>query len=331
MDLKKVEGSSIFLTGGTGPFGQAFLKYLNSRNLFFEIFLLSRDPHKSSLIKSQFNNLKIIVIEGSLPFDEHNLLNNLPKVDFILHMASVSAKESFNKIDPLQKYLLLNKGTLDICNYGKAQNVKRLLFTSSGCVYGSNSSNKPIKETNILKVNGISSVTDSLSVGKISAEYICNYFREFRNLETKIARCFSFCGEGIPTDLHYAVGNFAAQAIENKDIVIKGDGMAIRSYMDLDDLAIWLARSLFFESNSDIYNFGSSEEISIIKLAQKIKLISDSKSEIIVLGKSNVTLSNPLRDYYVPDISKGQNDMKLSLKYNLDSSISKYVKYLKEQ
>ena len=147
-------------------------------------------------------------------------------------------------------------------------------------------------------------------------------------METKIARCFSFCGEGIPTDLHYAIGNFAAQAIEDKSIVIKGDGMAVRSYMDLDDLAIWLARALFFESNSDIYNFGSSEEISIFKLAQKIKLIANSKSEIMVLGKSNVTLSNPLRDYYVPDISKAQNDMKLSLKFNLDSTISKYIKYL---
>ena len=75
----------------------------------------------------------------------------------------------------------------------------------------------------------------SLSVGKISAEYICNYFREFKNLETKIARCFSFGGEGIPTDLHYAIGNFVVKPLKT-NIVIKGDGMAVRSYMDLDDL-----------------------------------------------------------------------------------------------
>ena len=331
MDLKKVEGSNIFITGGTGPFGLSFLKYLNSKNLSFNIFLLSRKLDNSLLFKNKFNNLKIRVIKGSLPFEENDFLKKLPEVDYILHMASVSAKESFNKIDPLEKYLLLNKGTLDICNYGKAQNIKRLLFTSSGCVYGPNSSCDPIKEKNILKVNGISSITDSLSVGKISAEYICNYFREFKNLETKIARCFSFCGEGIPTDLHYAIGNFAAQAIKNKDIVIKGDGMAVRSYMDLDDLAIWLSRALFFESDSNIYNFGSSEEISIFKLAQRIKIIANSKSEIIVLGKSNVTLSNPLRDYYVPDISKAKNDMKLSLQFNLDSTISKYIKYLREE
>ena len=131
--------------------------------------------------------------------------------------------------------------------------------------------------------------------------------------------------------MHYAIGNFAAQAIENNDIIIKGDGMAVRSYMDLDDLAIWLSRALFFESDSNIYNFGSSEEISIFKLAQRIKIIANSKSEIIVLGKSNVTLSNPLRDYYVPDISKAQNDMKLSLQFNLDSTISKYIKYLREE
>ena len=132
MDLKKVEGSNIFITGGTGPFGLAFLKYLNSKNLSFNIFLLSRKLDKSLLLKNKFNNLKIRVIQGSLPFEEVNFLKNLPEVDYILHMASVSAKESFNKIDPLEKYLLLNKGTLDICNYGTAQNIKRLLFTSSG-------------------------------------------------------------------------------------------------------------------------------------------------------------------------------------------------------
>ena len=329
MSIKYINSSKIFVTGGTGPFGEAFLRYLNSKNVEIEIFLLTRNPNKVYILQEKYKNLIIHSIHGCLPFKDKDFIHKLPKVDFILHMASVTAEESFNKINPLQKYLLLNEGTIDICNYGKLVNVERLLFTSSGCVYGSNSNNYPMKETINLKVNGNSAVNDSLSIGKISAEYICNYFREFESLETKIARCFSFCGLGIPTNLHYAIGNFTSQAIKGEDIVIKGDGLAIRSYMDLDDLGNWLCRLLLSESNFDIYNFGSDEEISISDLANKIKSLSKSSSNILVLGKSNVTLSNPLRDYYVPDIQRARKELNVSLEHNLDDSIVKYINYLR--
>ena len=329
MSIKDLTSSKIFVTGGTGPFGEAFLRHLNSKNIEIEIFLLTRNPNRVGIFQEKFKNLTIYPIHGSLPFKDKDFINTLPRVDFILHMASVTAEESFNKIDPLQKYLLLNEGTIDICNYGKNVNVERLLFTSSGCVYGSNTNNYPIKETSNLKVNGDSAVNDSLSIGKISAEYICNYFREFESLDTKIARCFSFCGLGIPTNLHYAIGNFTSQAIKGEDIVIKGDGLAIRSYMDLDDLGNWLCRLLFSESNFDIYNFGSDEAISISDLAERIKSLSQSSSNILVLGKSNVTLSNPLRDYYVPEIKRAREDLSVSLEHNLDDSIVKYINYLR--
>jgi len=329
LELKQLSNSRIFITGGTGPFGKAFLRYLDSEKILFKIFLLTRNSEKVRKFAYNYKNLDIVPILGSLPFQEKDFIKELPKVDFILHMASVTAEESFNKIDPLEKYLLLNQGTLDICNYGLHINAKRLLFTSSGCVYGVNNK-KPINENNSLKVSGDSVINNSLAIGKISAEYTCNYFNEFKSLDTKIARCFSFCGLGMPTNLHYAIGNFSSQAIKGDKIIINGDGLAVRSYMDLDDLAIWLARLLFFDSNFNIYNFGSQEEISIISLAKLIKKISNSASEICVLNKNNVTLSNPERDYYVPNISRAIKDLSLSLKFNLECSISKYIKSLKE-
>ena len=52
-------------------------------------------------------------------------------------------------------------------------------------------------------------------------------------VDASVARCFSFVGPGLPTDLHYAVGNFVADAITTRKITIEGNGLTQRSYMDL--------------------------------------------------------------------------------------------------
>ena len=82
------------------------------------------------------------------------------------------------------------------------------------------------------------------------------------------------------------------QAIKGEDIVIKGDGLAIRSYMDLDDLGNWLCRLLFLNQIL-IYNFGLMKNI-YFRFGKENKILSESSSNILVLGKNNVTLSNPL-------------------------------------
>ncbi len=325
MEIINNDTISFFITGGTGPFGMAFMRYLNNLNKNAIVFLLTRDIKSTNVKINEFDKIKINLIEGQLPFVDKEIINDLPKVDYVLHMASVTASESFHHIDPLYKYLLLAEGTLDICKYAVLVRAKRLLFTSSGAVYGSNSNGLPMKENAPLQVLDQSSVNNSLTVGKVSAEYICNYFREHTNLETKIARCFSFCGKDIPTNLHYAIGNFCENAINGNDIIIKGDGKAIRSYMDLDDLSNWIFNLLCFSSPSNIYNFGSDNEISIYELATKIVSIVKSKSKIIVLGKSNHTLSNPKRNYYVPSLEKVYNELNLNMEYNIDQTIIRYI------
>lgn len=328
LDLDKFSNTKILITGGTGPFGISILKKLDDAKSSFNIFLLTRNKEKVKNLEKRFPNINLFPIENQLPFINKSFINKLPIVDYVLHMASVTAKESYENIDPLLKYRLLSEGTLDVCNYALKIKAKRLLFTSSGCVYGPTNNDELLKEDRPLLISNNSSKNNSLIIGKLSAEYICNYFREFHNLDTKIARCFSFCGEGIPVDLHYAIGNFSHQAINNKDIVIKGDGKSMRSYMDLDDLALWLLNQLFRDFESDILNTGSDEAISILELAEKIKFLANSNSNIKVLGEKNVSLSNPLRNFYIPDITRAKKELNLTIKCKLNESVKKYLNSL---
>ena len=102
--------------------------------------------------------------------------------------------------------------------------------------------------------------------------------------------------------MHYAIGNFSHQAINNKEIIIKGDGKSMRSYMDLDDLAFWLLTQLFRDFKSNILNTDSFKQSQYLSL-QKIKLLANSNSNIKVLGEK-MLLSNPLRNFYIPDITR---------------------------
>ena len=102
---------------------------------------------------------------------------------------------------------------------GEKCNVEKLLFVSSGVAYGDDSTYEENANTNI---NFLDS-KNSLAIGKLYSEFLLNSVCEANNTEFKIARCFSFISEYLPCDIHYAVGNFVRDAVNEKDIVINNE------------------------------------------------------------------------------------------------------------
>ena len=51
---------------------------------------------------------------------------------------------------------------------------------------------------------------------------------------------FLFSGIHLPLNVHFAIGNFIQNVIDDKDIIIKGDGKSVRSYLDQDDMSEWI-------------------------------------------------------------------------------------------
>ena len=147
-------------------------------------------------------------------------------------------------------------------------------------------------------------------------------------IDASIARCFSFIGPGLPTDLHYAVGNFVAQAVNGEDIVIRGSGRPIRSFMHLGDMVFWLMTILFRGRNGEDYNVGSKDAISILELAREIVDVLETKSEIVVLNESDKTSGNPPNYFYVPDTLKAERELSLFCRGELRPSIKEYADYL---
>ena len=98
---------------------------------------------------------------------------------------------------------------------------------------------------------------------KRAAEQMCTIFGKNYGIEIVIARCFAFVGPDLPMNANYAIGNFIHDALNEDFIAVKGDGLAVRSYMDQEDLAIWLWRLLQYGKAGEAYNVGSDQAITI--------------------------------------------------------------------
>ena len=316
---ERLSNARVFVTGGTGLFGHWILDTLTDANrrlnLKIDATVLTRNPEVAK-IKMPGLDQRIRFIKGHVESFE------IPKekFDFILHMATTSAEETFQGAAQSHKLKLLYDGTQRILELAQKSGAKRILFTSSGAVYGSQVCDR-IKEIELIHVDPLKA-SSGLALGKGVAEFLLKQSCSDSNLEVVIARCFSFVGPGLPLGLHYAIGNFIKNSLDESPIIIKGDGNAIRSYMYMGDLVWWLLKLLLDGQSGEAYNVGSDESVSIFDLAQLVKRISNSKSEIIIMGDSAYSLGVPVHNIYLPCITKASSKLQLKINEDLFSSIS---------
>ena len=318
-------GKSIFITGGTGFFGKWLLEsfiYANEKlALNAKITTLTRNPEaflmEYPFYKEHTNTVQFV--KGDILNYDFNLDE---KFQFIIH-AATAASESLNKSNPLLMMDTITIGTRRVLDFAITQPIEGFLFVSSGAIYGKQPWNQThINEHDSFNIN-INNSTSAYAEGKRIAELYCSTYFEKYNLPIKIARCFAFVGPYLPLDTHFAIGNFINNVLNNEDIIIKGDGSTIRSYMYASDLMVWLLKILINGEKNTPYNVGSDESISIRELAERINKISNSKVSVNILGfpvkQENV-------DIYCPSISKAQT-INAQIKIQLSKSIEKTIKF----
>lgn len=323
--FKELENKNIFVTGGTGFFGiwiiESFL-YLNKKlNLNSKITILTRD--KSNFLSKNKHLSKISEIE----FVEGDICSfrcENQKYDFLIH-AAAQASADLNKNAPLEMIRVIVDGTRNVLDFASRNNVSKLLFVSSGAIYGK----LPYTVSHVSEEDNFApSVNDPLSAygeAKRLAELLCVIAAsQSKNLEVKIARCFAFVGPYLPLNTHFAIGNFIQNSILGEDIIIKGDGSPRRSYLYSSDLIIWLWTILLKGRNAEVYNVGSDESISIGELANLVAKLSNKNQQVIVKG-SRATHCSISENYerYVPNVDKAYRELGLKKIVELDEAVLK--------
>ena len=315
----------ILITGGTGFFGKALLRHWSGESEIGktvpEISVLSRDPEtfKKNYPELTKNNW-INFIKGDILVPE-SIING--KYSHIIHGATDSTNSS--KLTKLERYKQIVNGTQNMLDYAIKNKIKRFLLTSSGGVYGEQPKElNKIEETFNGKPDTLNP-NNVYSIAKISAEHLCTIYQATYNLETVIARCFTFVGRDLPLKEHYAIGNFINDAITNNEIIIQGDGTPIRTYMDQRDLARWIIKILEYGKSGNAYNVGSEEKVSLNELALVVRNTIAKNSKII---KKNNKESNRIK--YVPSVKKAKTELNLEIEYNLKESLLEIVRHTKK-
>lgn len=263
--------ADVLVTGGTGFFGvwliSALLHADKTLGLGLRVHLASRRPEEFFRRIPEYRDAENIRL---IPADTRTLaLDSNVRITHIIH-AATSASASLNEADPAEMAHIAAEGTRRVLEIAKQKSVSRVLFTSSGAVYGTLAPEVThVREEQMGLVDPLS-VRNAYCEGKRLAEFYCAAYHEKHQVPVVIARCFAFVGPFLPLDIHFAIGNFILNALRGEPIIVQGDGSPYRSYLYASDLAWWLLQLLLKGQPGRAYNVGSARDLSVGALARLI-------------------------------------------------------------
>lgn len=329
--LKRVfpdlRGARIFVTGGTGFFGKWLLESLVAMNdvacLGIQATVLSRNP--SSFLRS----MPHCANRSDLRFAQGDVLDfELPKEPFthVIH-AATAASAALSAENPLLMIDTVVQGTRRVLDFAAACGVKRLLFTSSGAVYGAQPPEISHVNEECLLAPRVLEPGLCYHEAKRLAEMLCAIYAKKHGIEMKIARCFAFVGPHLPLDTHFAVGNFLRDGLAGGPICVGGDGTPLRSYLYAADLVVWLWTILANGVSLRPYNVGSARAVSIADLAYAVAQTFAPNVPEVRIAKS----PDPTRPVvqYVPNVDRAQKELGLSVEIELEKALQRTVAWLR--
>jgi len=228
------------------------------------------------------------------------------KVDYIVHAAS-QASPKYYGIDPVGTLSANVLGTANMLNLAAKNNVKGFLFFSSGEVYGHvDPSQIPLKE-NVYGYIDPLDVRSCYAESKRLGETMCVSWVHQYGVPVKIVRIFHTYGPGMKLDDGRVFADFVSDVVHGRDIVMRSDGKAIRSFCYLSDAIIAFFTVILKGETGQAYNVGNDEaENSVIDLANLLaSLYPERKLKVLKQGESATPgyLKSPF-NRHVPDINK---------------------------
>lgn len=256
----------IFVTGGAGFIGSHVNKLLLDHGHTVTVIDDLSKGHKDHIdSRAQFHQVSLE--------DQTSLEQILPNHDAVIHMASfIEVSESVKKpVEFAQNNMV---GTVKLLEAMKNSGVKKIIFSSSACVYG-----KP-KKLPITEEDPLGEQENPYGITKITMEQFCILFHTLHNFDVTILRYFNPYGPG---ELHnpetHAIPNFIRATLAKKPIPLYWKGEQIRDFIFIEDLA--KAHILPLENTGlNIFNVGTEEGVKVKDVLKKMFEIVGYEVEI---------------------------------------------------
>jgi len=245
--------------------------------------------------------------------------------DIIVHLAAYKIPRYGKAIETL---LINSEGTRNVLEIA-SETKRKVILASTSDVYGKNP-NVPFHEESDLMMGPSTVARWSYAVSKLFDEHLGFAYQDAYNFPVVILRFFGSYGPrhhlswwGGPQSV------FISQILKDEPITIHGDGRQTRSFTYVSDTIEGIIAAIESErANGQVFNIGSTYEISILDLAKLIKKLCNTPNELKI--KFIPYSSFPGRKYEdvrrrVPDISKVRRILGVEPKVSLEEGLQKTI------
>lgn len=260
---EKLDGCNILITGATGLIGACLVEVLMNRpNRNYRVYASGRDETRAR------NRFKAFVNDDGFRFfcyDVTQPLQGNTPFHYIVHAAGDAVPQAF-ATRPVEVIKANIYGLVHLMEYGLQNGLCRLLYVSSGEVYGEGDGR--------VFTEDYSGYVDSMSPracypsAKRAAETLCVSYGVEYGIETVVARPCHVYGPYFTSNDNRVYAQFLRNVLRGEDIVMKSSGTALRSWCYVVDCVSALLHILLKGAPGEAYNIAdASSEITIRDLA----------------------------------------------------------------
>ena len=267
------------ITGGAGFVGSHLSEYLLGEGWQVQII--------DDLSTGSLDNVQHLMDHEDFSYAIDTIMNETvldrlaSRCDIIFHLAAAVGVELIVK-EPLHT-IQTNVGGTDAVLRVAARYRRRVLITSTSEVYGK-SANIPFSEEDDTVSGPTIKQRWAYACSKAIDEFAAFAAAREHGIPVHVVRLFNTVGPRQTGRYGMVIPRFVRQALANEPITVYGDGKQSRCFANVSDIVGALVKLVQCqESEGQVVNLGSQEEISIAELAERVKTQLNSQSEIIYI------------------------------------------------
>lgn len=302
----------ILVTGGAGFIGSYVSKFLLDQGHQVTVLDNLSSGHKEAV------DTRAAFVQADLN-NQQEIEKILPGHNAVIHMASfIEVGESVKKPVEFAENNIV--GTIKLLEAMRKTDVKKIIFSSSACVYG------VPKKLPITEDDPLEEQENPYGITKVTMEEFCMLYHRLFNFDVTILRYFNPYGPGeLHTPETHAIPNFVKSVLNKKPIPLFWKGEQVRDFIYIDDLARAHVIALPL-SGLHIYNVGTETGSKVIDIIKKIFEIVGYKVEIDDRGERKGDVSS-----LVASAGKIKKELGWEAKVNLDDGLKKTIDFFRSR
>lgn len=226
------------------------------------------------------------------------------RIDYIIHAASQATPMVYGT-DPVGTLLPNTIGTRHLLERARHDRSEGFLFISGGEVYGHVPPEQiPTHEQSFGRLVP-TDVRACYAESKRMGETMCVAWHHQHGVNARIARLYHTYGPGMSLTDGRVFADFVSDILQSRDIIMKSDGSASRTFCYLADSTLGFLTLLLKGESGLAYNLGEDrEEVSILELAERlVKLFPEKGMRVVRAPQAADYIPSPIARH-LPDISR---------------------------